>query len=143
MKTIIFIPTVHTNTEDLMSLVESDILGQVSEDDNHDEIYVGNTNQVNDPIKIDDLITTLNDLKDKGGNYVSIDYHSDHREYELDGQEIRLATQEEIDDEERRRIESDIKVINDRIKENERYRIGLENALKKRLYVAPSKESGE
>lgn len=130
MKTIIFIPTVHTNTEDLMSLVESDILGQVSEDDNHDEIYVGYSNQFNDPIKIDDLITTLNDLKDKGSNYVSIDYHSDHRVYELDGQEIRLATQEEINDEKRKRIESDLRVITNRLEQNERDRIAMEKYLK-------------
>ena len=124
MKTIIFIPTVHINTEDLMSLVEADILDH---DYEHNEIYEGNTNQVNDPIKIDDLITILNGLKDEGSNYVSIDFHHDHREYELDGQIIRLATQEEINDEKRKRIESDLRVITNRLEQNERDRILWKN----------------
>jgi hypothetical protein len=131
MKTIIFKPTVHINTDDLISLIESDILGQEDVDDDHNEIYEGNTIYVNDPIKIDDLIMILNGLKDEGSNYVAIDFHSDHREYEIDGQEIRLATQEEIDAEELRVKESDMKIINDRLVQNERDRVGLEKALDK------------
>jgi hypothetical protein len=116
MKTIIYKPVQHVNTDDLPYLIQDDILGKDFEDD-HDDIYEGNTNRVNDPIKIDDLIMMLVDLKTLGANYVSIDYHTDHREYELDGQEVRLATQEEIDEHIRKDKQYQIDTINLRLRD--------------------------
>lgn len=121
MKTIIFIPTVHINT---------DILGQDDVENDHNEIYIGDTNRVNDPIKIDDLIMILNGLKDEGSNYVSIDFHTDHLEYELDGQIIRLATQEEINEQERKDKQFKIDFCKKQIDNASRTKANFEQELK-------------
>jgi hypothetical protein len=47
------------------------------------------------PIKIDDMIKKLEDLKQKGASYVEIDYHCDHIGYDISGFFIRKSTEEE------------------------------------------------
>lgn len=47
-------------------------------------------------VKIDELIKTLQDLKDKGSNYVACDWHCDHQELEVHGFNFRKATEEEV-----------------------------------------------
>jgi len=130
METIIFKPVEHVTTDDLISLIVSDILQPNSFEDEYKEIYDGVTNQMNDPIKIDDLIMMLVDLKTLGANYVSIDYHTDHREYELDGQEVRLATQEEIDDHIRKDKQFQIDFIIKKIEQLDTEKFLFENKLK-------------
>lgn len=48
------------------------------------------------PIKIDDVIKTLQQLKKSGANYAEIMYHSDHNGYVFNGLEIRKSTEKEI-----------------------------------------------
>ena len=48
------------------------------------------------PIKIERLIQKLQQFKDKGANYVSIDYHCDHIGYQLEFLNIQKSTPEEI-----------------------------------------------
>ena len=123
MNTIIIKPITHINTDELdMSMIE-DILGDVED---RNEIYKGKTMFLNDPIKIDTLRKYLDDLEAKGANYVAIDYHEDHREYELDGVHVSIALQKEIDEHDKEqkeleiaRVESQLTVLNNRIKENE------------------------
>jgi hypothetical protein len=50
-----------------------------------------------DPIRIDDMIKVLQNLKDSGSTHVQIETHHDHHGYDISGFEIRLSTQEEID----------------------------------------------
>ena len=50
------------------------------------------------PIKIDDMIKILQGLKDRGATHVQIEDHCDHIGYDISGFEIRLSTQEEIDE---------------------------------------------
>jgi hypothetical protein len=58
------------------------------------------------PIKIDDMISILQSLKQKGSTHVQIEDHCDHHGYDISGFEIRLSTNEEIEDyESKRKIE--------------------------------------
>ena len=50
------------------------------------------------PIKIDDMIKILQGLKERGATHVQIEDHCDHQGYDISGFEIRLSTQEEIDE---------------------------------------------
>lgn len=49
------------------------------------------------PINIDLLITSLQELKEKGATHIEMDYHIDHIGYGISGYEIRKATKDEID----------------------------------------------
>jgi hypothetical protein len=51
-----------------------------------------------EPIRIDDMIKVLQNLKDSGSTHVQIETHHDHHGYDISGFEIRLSTQEEIDE---------------------------------------------
>lgn len=123
MSTIITKPIIKVNTDELDMMMVEDILGDVED---HNEIYKGKTMFLNDPIKIDTLRKYLDSLEANGANYVAIDYHEDHREYEFDGLHVSIALQKEIDehtkeqnDLEIARVESQLKVLNNRIAENE------------------------
>ena len=59
--------------------------------DNDRNSWSGN----NTPMPIDEAIKILQDMKEKGANYIEIDFHSDHVSYLFSGWEIRLATEEE------------------------------------------------
>lgn len=47
-------------------------------------------------VKIDELITILQELKDKGANYVACDWHCDHQELDVYGFNYRKSTDEEV-----------------------------------------------
>ena len=47
-------------------------------------------------VKIDELIKTLQDLKEKGSNYVACDWHCDHQELEVHGFNFRKSNDEEV-----------------------------------------------
>jgi len=58
-------------------------------DYNFEYIYNGHTPSSYNPfIKIDDIINKLNEFKNKGAEFVSIDYHTDHGSYLLDSIKI-------------------------------------------------------
>lgn len=123
MNTIITKPIIKINTDELDMMMIEDILGDVKD---RNEIYKGNTMFLNDPIKIDSLRKYLDSLEANGANYVAIDYHTDHREYELDGLHVSIASQEEIDqhrkeqnDLEIARIENTLEALNRKIVSNE------------------------
>lgn len=61
------------------------------------------------PIKIDNMINILQDMKKKNANYVEIDYHCDHDTYILSSYNIELSPQEDIDEFERKFEESENK----------------------------------
>ena len=65
-------------------------------DDDYKEI--GDINQSDAGlVKIDDLITILQELKDKGANYVACDYNDwGHQELDVYGFNYRKSTDEEI-----------------------------------------------
>jgi hypothetical protein len=78
----------------------------------------------NVPMPIDEAIEMLQKMKEKGANYIEIDYHCDHVSYLFSGWEIRKATKEELDkeqstqDEYRQKIkEKKIKELQDQINE--------------------------
>jgi hypothetical protein len=60
------------------------------------EIEIGNGDVRNEPISIDTLIKSLQELKEKGSTHVSLDYHCDHIGYEMTGYKIYLSTEEQI-----------------------------------------------
>ena len=60
------------------------------------EIEVGNGDVRNEPISIDLMVKTLQELKEKGSTHVSLDYHCDHIGYEMTGYKIYLSTEEQI-----------------------------------------------
>jgi hypothetical protein len=60
------------------------------------EIEVGNGDVRNEPISIDTLIESLQELKQKGSTHVALNYHTDHIGYEMTGYKIYLSTEEQI-----------------------------------------------
>jgi hypothetical protein len=66
--------------------------------ENHDNYKeIGDVNQSDAGlVKIDDLITILQELKEKGANYVACDWHCDHQELEVHGFNYRKSTDEEV-----------------------------------------------
>ena len=60
------------------------------------EIEVGNGDVRNEPISIDLMVKTLQELKEKGSTHVALNYHTDHIGYEMTGYEIYLSTEEQI-----------------------------------------------
>lgn len=48
------------------------------------------------PIHIEDVIKVLNDMKEKGCNYVEIMYHTDHIGYVFTGLDVHIASEKEI-----------------------------------------------
>ena len=128
MKTVIQKPIIHINSEDLPSELNGDILGNY--DDECKEIYDGNTAHLNDPIKIDVLRKYLDQLEEAGANYVSIDFHTDHRELELDGIFVGIATPEEVIFHEQKDKEFQIKFTKDRIKDYEKSLTQFQKKLK-------------
>jgi hypothetical protein len=131
MRTIIYKHVTHINTDELDSLNRFQTFPDLGDDEDLNEIYLKGTNHLNTPVKIDYLRGLLDQLETKGANFVSIDYHSDHIEYELDGVLVTEASQQEIDDNDQRdkefqlkfakaeleRIEKTAKQFRDRIKE--------------------------
>ncbi len=127
MNTIITKPIIKINTDELdMSMIE-DILGDVED---RNEIYKGNTAFINTPIKIDTLRKYLDELESKGANYVSIDFHIDHIEYELDGIKISEATQEEIDEHNKEQRQNNIDLVKHNISVLEKQKSQFEERLK-------------
>ena len=120
MKTIIQKPILHINSEELPHMIRVDLLGV--DYDNHyndyKEIYDGNSARLNDPIKIDTLRKYLDQLEAEGANYVSIDFHTDHQELELDGIYIGLATPEEIIFHEQKDKDFQINFIKEKIEQH-------------------------
>ena len=92
---------VETHTEELDFALYHDILGKENidkayEEDGVNSIYKGKDYQ-NTPVKIEVLKEMLLKLEEKGCNYVSIDYHCDHIEYDICGIDVHKATEEEIE----------------------------------------------
>ena len=56
----------------------------------------------NTPMPIDDALRIIQEMKDKGANFIEIDYHCDHITYLFSGFEIRKATEEEIKEEQKK-----------------------------------------
>jgi hypothetical protein len=135
MKTFIVKPILHIDSEELDFEMREDIFGkgfdEEDENINHREIYEGNTKYFNTAIKIDTLKKYLNKLVKAGANYVSIHYHTDHVEYELDGQLITLATQEEIDEYDEKENDYKKKYFQERLLKIEKDRKFVEDSLKK------------
>ena len=48
------------------------------------------------PVKIDDFIKLLQDLKGNGSTHIQIEDHCDHHGYEISGYEIRISNNDEI-----------------------------------------------
>lgn len=62
-----------------------------------------------EPIRIDEMIEILNNLKKSGSTHVQIESHGDHHGYDISGFEIRLSTEEEINE-----YELDLKIKKDK-----------------------------
>ena len=128
MKTIIQRPIIHINSENLPSEIIADILGDPEEE--HLEIYEGDTARMNDPIKIDVLRHYLDQLVQQGANYVSIDFHTDHQELELDGIHIGIASTEETLFHEQKDKDFQIQYCKTQIDNAARTKANFENKLK-------------
>jgi hypothetical protein len=67
------------------------------------ELMMGNPDVTNEPINIDLMIKTLQEMKEKGSTHVSLHYHIDHIGYEMTdigyemtGYKIYHSTEEQI-----------------------------------------------
>jgi len=98
--TITYDCKVEKTTEEVDITLYYDVLGKENVDKAYDEddvnqIYKGKYFP-HTPMKIETLKKILSELEEKGCNYVSVDYHCDHIEYELFGVDVHIATEEEI-----------------------------------------------
>ena len=109
MRTIIYKHVAHISTDELDFLNREQTFPDLGEDEDLNEIHVDGARYENTPVKIDYLRGLLDELETKGANFVSIDYHSDHIEYELDGLLVTEATQQEIDEDIKRQDEFKLK----------------------------------
>ena len=89
------------STGELDLEINNDLFGDLANDDGfwalHSEIDKKNVYSDSAPMKIEDAIKMLEELKSKGANYVEIDYNCDHYEYTFNGLNIRVATDDEVD----------------------------------------------
>lgn len=88
------------STDEVKMIMEKNLYGDDSNFDYYaNEIYK-NKNSVKEilshPIPISELEQIISDCKKIGSNYISIDYHEDHQEYEINGYEVHISTKEEI-----------------------------------------------
>lgn len=60
------------------------------------KIFNGKPDVINEPINIDLMIKTLQDLKEKGSTHISINYHEDHIGYEMTGYKLYHSTAGQI-----------------------------------------------
>jgi hypothetical protein len=67
-----------------------------NDDTDHDFHMLGQDYTRGHPLHIDRLIKYLQDVKAKGANYVSMEYHEDHIGYPIEALQITLSTPEEI-----------------------------------------------
>lgn len=74
-------------------------------------------------VNIDVMIQRLEELKQKGSNYVGCEWHCDHGEMELYGFNINKSSQTEIDEylegiktKDRKKKEDEIKLLEDKVK---------------------------
>lgn len=79
-----------------------------------DDIYVSST-----PIPIEVMKTMIEEAEAAGANFVTIDYHSDHDEYEVTGYKFERASDEDNSALELERRLADEEAKNKRIKELE------------------------
>lgn len=70
------------------------------------------------PVKIDDMIDRLVELKEKGATHVEIDYHCDHIDYEIDGLKLELATDDHIDAEVMKKLPDYIEKVKEQLECN-------------------------
>lgn len=85
----------------------NEIFGEdASNDDDWDprEIVVGNHNIDAYPIDINLVIKQLERFKEKGANYVVMEYHCDHIGYPMAGVHIRKSTEQEIEVQENKKL---------------------------------------
>jgi hypothetical protein len=96
----IYIQEIAHDELDLINL--DDVFGISNDYHEHEEIvsvvgdrmhWIGEA----EPINIDLLIKTLQELKDSGCNYVEVMFHCDHHGYNISGLKMREATKKEVE----------------------------------------------
>ena len=113
---------VEINSPELKSDYEFDLLGEERYDAAWEEDCVETIGlQVEQyPFSIEKLRKILDDLEQNGCNYVSIDYHCDHEEYNFYGVNLHVATQVEIDEEDEKQKQKELREIQDALAKLER-----------------------
>jgi hypothetical protein len=119
-----YITTKFVEKEEIYSRPEEDF-GYDYENDNRIEtigdVYWNYTES--GLVNIDVMIQHLEDLKQKGSNYVGCEWHCDHGEMELYGFSMKMSSKPEIDEyleeiktKERKKKEAEIKLLEDKVK---------------------------
>jgi len=71
----------------------------------------------NTPMPIDDALQIIQEMKDKGANFIEMDFHCDHQTYLFSGFEIYKASDEEIEKENELKEEANNLLTKKKIKE--------------------------
>lgn len=110
------------NSPQLNSDYEFDLLGKERYDAAWEEDCVEIIGQQVEqyPFSINKLRKILDDLEKDGCNYVSIDYHCDHEEYNFYGINLHVATQAEIDEVDKKEKQKELKEMQDYLAKLER-----------------------
>jgi hypothetical protein len=88
-------------TQELIPSLYSDMFPEINQETEEEPgsgwyINIGNNKSDSYPIKIDNFLSILTDFKKKGANYVCVDYHTDNITYLLEGLNIQISNEEEI-----------------------------------------------
>lgn len=116
---------VEKHSEELDFILRDEVFGteksdEISDTGHFNHIYKGGEYE-NTPISIESLRKILDEVEKKGCNYVSIDYHCDHIEYDIYGLDIHESTKEEIEEDvEKIKVQATAK-IEELKKEAQRY----------------------
>lgn len=76
----------------------------VTQKDNSD-----NASEDATPIKVDDLINVLQNLKKKGATHVQLEHHGDHIGYDISGWKIRKASDKDVEVEKKKSLKEKVK----------------------------------
>ena len=83
---------------------------EIERDDEHCDVDVytdSYTDADSKDILIEDMKALIKKAEDAGANYIQIDYHCDHEEYEIYGSLITRATEDEINEKKRKEAVSE------------------------------------
>jgi vacuolar-type H+-ATPase subunit I/STV1 len=86
-------------------------------DSETDEFVISGTYEFGNPIKFEQLISQLAELKRLGANYISLEYHEDHGSYLIEGLKIEKLGLGTLTKEEEKAAREEIKRLEDENRE--------------------------
>tara|TARA_R110000851_G_scaffold152826_3_gene294629 strand:- start:12 stop:359 length:348 start_codon:yes stop_codon:yes gene_type:complete len=81
---------------------------EIESDNEHYNVYTdSDTDSDARDISIEDMKELIQKAEDAGANFIQIDYHCDHSEYNIYGSLITRATDEEVNEQKRKEVNNE------------------------------------